>query len=194
MQIWEFFKKPDDRRVINESLEHKYMLYAITNKKSYAKRFMQDRDMDKFIIQKHKDVSKEEYAELANSERQSVLDVHEIMTVPKNKHTGSSIERREVLITYWEWQILEEPVLLFDDESFWQKMPFPLIFKDKYVENLKNFQYINFYKIFLGCCIPEHATQMFERYGIDDDYGYSIDIEYDQLSVLMDGIYDTLKY
>ena len=193
MQVWEFFKKPDDGGNINEHLECKYMLYAITNKKAYAKRFMTDRDMNKFIIQRHKNITKEEYIELANLERQSVLEVHEIMTVPKNKHTDSSIERREVLVTYWEWQIIEEPVLLFDDENFWKNMPFPLIFKDKYVKILKDFQYISFYKIFLGYIIPKHAMQMFERYGIDDDYD-SVDIEYDQLSVLMDGIYDTLKY
>ena len=194
MHVWEFYKKPDNEENDKKNLdiEQRYTLYALTNKKEYADRFKEDRDMSKFLIQHHKHISREEYKELCNSERGSVLELHNFKTVPDGKHTTKSIEYREVLVTYFERQLLDEPQLLMCSEEFWYRMPFPLIFKDKYVEILNKFQYITLFKLFKEN-LPPIYLHMFEKCGfLEDDYS-GPDFETDDVMVLIDSIIDTLK-
>lgn len=169
------------------------MLYAITNKKEYAERFQNDRDMDQFIMHVHKHVTKEEYKDLCNEERSSVLEIHELSTVMSDERISKNIQDVQVLMTYWEWQLTKEPVILMDDEEWWEDMPFPLIFKDKYIKALEALQYITYYKIMKGPYLSEYLLQkLFGSTSIEDDYS-APSISYDELSIFINTVLDTLK-
>ena len=112
MRVYEFFRIPDcsenDKKV---SIEERYTLYAITNNKEYAERFQQERDMSQFIMNVHKHVSKEEYRDLCNEERSSVLEEHELATVLSKERSSKNLKYVKILMTYWEWQLTKEPII-----------------------------------------------------------------------------------
>lgn len=192
MKVYKFFKIPSDGDDRETCLEDKYILYAITNNKEYAKRFKEDRNMDKFIYQVNKDVTKEEYSSMCNENRGAVLMVHTLDTVKDGKHTKNDLIQKQVLITYWEKQLIEEPLLPIDDENMWSQMPFPFIFKKKYIKALRTLQYVTFYKLMTASNISyELAERLHANEDEDDDYS-APSIVYDELMVLIHTIKDTL--
>ena len=60
MKIWRFYKLPEDKNA-----KQSYDLYAITNRKEFAKAFMETRDMNKFYMRCTKE-DRETYTEYAN--------------------------------------------------------------------------------------------------------------------------------
>lgn len=189
MKVYEFFKIPDKDDKDEIDLECKYVLYAITNNKEYAKRFKEDRNMDKFIYKVHEGIDKEEYAELCNNERGAVLGFYPLMTVFNDKHTRKNATEKKVLMTYWEKQLTEELNTILDDEVFWNSMPYPLIFKSKYVTMLNKFQYISYYKIMTCMYLPDKLAEKLAK--ISDDYS-SPNFTHDELSLFINAIKDTL--
>ena len=189
MKVYKFFKIPNDNDDRDMYLEDKYVLYAITNNKEYAKRFKEDRNMDKFIYQVNKGVTKEEYAQMCNENRGSVLMIHSVDTVMDKPRVRKNIVEKKVLITYWEKQLIEEPMLPFENEEFWRHMPPPHIFKDKYVKALKKIEYITYYKLMNAPYMSHNMANKLSE--TDDDYS-GPSIIYDELSVLIHTIEDTL--
>lgn len=189
MKVYKFFKIPKDIDNDDIDLERKYVLYAITNNKDYAKRFKQDRNMEKFIYKVHKNITQEEYAEMCNEERSAVLEYHTLETI-FNKHTRSNIVKKDVLMTYWEKQLLEEPSTLLDDERTWLYLPYPLIFKHKYYKMLEAFEYVTYYKLMTVQYLPfELAEELSNK--TTDDYS-APSIMYDEVALFIDIIRDTL--
>ena len=190
MKVYKFFKIPDDDDSREYELEDKYVLYAITNNKKYAERFKEDRNMKRFIYKVYDDVSKEEYADICNNDnnRGAVLEVHKLTTI-FNNHTRANRVEKEVLMTNWEKQIVNEPSTLLDDERAWQMMPFPLIFKSKYRKMLEVLQYITFYKLMTADFISPNLMEKISE--IDDDYS-APSIEFDEVAIFIDQIQSTL--
>jgi hypothetical protein len=89
MKLYKFFKIPEKNERDDTDIEDKYVLYAITNNKKLAKRFKKERNMNKFIIKVHEDITKEEYSEICNSSnnRSAVLELHDLLTVLDDNHT-----------------------------------------------------------------------------------------------------------
>ena len=188
MKVYKFFKIPeisDD----DIDLESKYILYAITNNKKYAERFKSDRNMKKFIFKEHSGVTKEEYADMCNKDRSAVLDIYNLSTVFDDNHTRENTVTTKVLMTYWEHQIVDEPSTLLDDESLWRDMPYPLVFKKKYIEMLKELQYITYYKLMTPGNIPHHLSDKLSD--ISDDYA-APSIMYDDVAIFINSVQDTL--
>lgn len=171
MKVWRFYKKPEtdiDKIPDSVSIIDKYPLYAITCEKKLAKRFMKERNMDKFILRTDNDAEKEEYSYFANSHRSTVLELHKLDTVDVNDKVISV----EVLMTMNEYQYVEETmnVPLFD-ESWWYPMPMPNIFNKDIRKALRKLGYTQAYKLYLGTAeygkkplIPELINEE------DDDY------------------------
>ena len=190
MKVYKFFKVPP-KDEDNIDLERKYVLYAITNNREYAERFKEDRNMKKFIIKTHKGVSKEEYIEMCNNDRGAVLELNTLTTVFDDNHTSNNSVEKKVLMTYWERQLIEEPNTLLDNEHFWAKMPFPLIFKTKYIKTLEVFQYINYYKLMTSPYLPYGMSERLNEHGDDTDYS-APSILLDEVSLFIQIIQDTL--
>ena len=189
MKVYKFFKVPDKNDRDEVDLDHKYILYAMTNNKEYAKRFKEDRNMKKFIYKVHNDISKEEYIEMCNHDRGSILELHELVTIFDNNHTFNNKEKRKVLMTYTERQLVEEPMTLLDDESTWHSMPYPLIFKSKYFNMLDKFQYLNYYKLMTCEYLPYKLSEKLSTH--NDDYSAPT-LLYDEVALFVSIIQSTL--
>lgn len=152
MYIWRFFKKPQiDRGELPEriAIDDLYPLYAFTVEKSLAKRFMKERDMNKFIVRKSK-VTKEEYSEYGMRNRSQLLILMKLQTF-MNKYTDEERQERiEVLLTQSEYQFSVELFNSIADENWWINNQFccPIIFNQDIINALKEIDFILTYKIF----------------------------------------------
>lgn len=189
MKVYKFFKIPSRHDRDNIDIEQKYVLYAITNNKEFANRFKEERNMKKFIYKVHDGVSKEEYAEMCNEDRTAVLELYRLRTVLNNNHTLNNSEEREILMTYWEKQLIDEPPSLLEDEAYWKDMPYPLLFKNKYVDVLNTLQYISLYKLMASAYLPFELIQRLSTTG-DDDYS-APSFEYDNVAIFININEDT---
>lgn len=188
MKVYKFFKIPDKNEKHDIDIERKYVLYAITNNKEYAERFKDDRNMKKFICKTHKNITKEEYADMCNEDRSAVLEYRTLITIFDN-HTRNNIVEKKVLMTYWEAQLLDEPNSALDDDGLWRSMPYPLIFKSKYRDCLNILQYITFYKLMTAEYLPYTLAEELSNYG--DDYS-GPSISYDEVALFINIIRETL--
>lgn len=150
MHLWRYIKKPTDVELKEDDFPSisKYNLYALTVDKELAKRFEKERDMNRFIKRVTK-VSKEEYAEFANSHRGKVLTLQKIRTV-ENKNTNSQrIFNVELLVTQDEYQFAKEPQIPINYEGWWTSLDtFKLLFNKKIMKALEYLDFIDGYKLF----------------------------------------------
>lgn len=168
MKVWRFYKKPEtDSSEIppNVSITDKYPLYAITCDKKLAKRFIRERNQDKFILRMDDDVDKSDYAEFANMNRSTVLDIYIIDT---NDEKGKAVSV-EVLMTMNEYQYVEETMSfpLFD-ETWWYDMPTPILFNKSICKALRVLGYTQAYKLYVST-MPG-ANLLLDLDDEDDDY------------------------
>lgn len=190
MKIYKFFKIPDENEKDDIDIERKYILYAITNNKEIAKRFKKDRNMEKFIYKTHSGITKEEYADMCNENRSSVLEYHKLRTVFDDYHTKSNSKEVTVLMTNWEYQLVEDVDTIMAND-IWRNLPYPLIFNKKYLNALNTLEYINMYKIINIDILPFEIIEKIDEYFNNDDYS-APNIIYDELSVFIRIIKDTL--
>lgn len=123
----------------NISQEDIYPLYAMTTNKSFKKRFMKERDMNKFILIT-KDDDKEQIVSFMNQKRSSVLDLFSYAYVIDNKKEI----KVKVLSTYEEYNstmMLSEEGVAVIDEIFELKFSNPYILKEQYLTALKRLDY-----------------------------------------------------
>ena len=146
--------------------------------------------MKKFIYKVDKDVTKEEYAEICNDgeTRGAVLELYTLTTIFDN-HTIANSIRKEILMTYWERQSIEEPVTLLESEQFWEQMPFPAIFKSKYKEALDVLQYTPYYRLMM---IEKMNYRLMQMISSDDDDYSAPAMEHDEVAIFIDQIQSTL--
>lgn len=189
MKVYKFFKIPDIDENDDIDLERKYTLYAITNNKNYANRFKEDRDMKKFICKTHDDIDKDEYAEMCNEDRGSVLGIYPLVTIFDKVRIRENAVTKEVLMTYSEKQLIDDAQTILDDESLWQSMPYPLIFKSKYVSVLKALQYMTYYALMTCEYLPyEFAQPIHES---NEDYSAPT-LLHDEVALFIQMIQNTL--
>lgn len=169
MKIWRYYKKPE-----NENISKKrYDLYALTNKKEYAKKFESERDMDLFVKRVSKEDS-ETFTKLGNDNRACLLELHNFMTKTIYENGLIGIKDVDILCTNYEWQTCKDEAEVYSDfshEEYWYTFPSPAIFKKKYQESLRILEYISNYKFFVG------STKL----GIDDNGYEAPDISIDEL-------------
>lgn len=190
MKVWRFYKIPseeliEESHISNYSLRDTYPLYAITNKKKLAKRFMEERDMSKFIVNAdHSFEELEQYSTYANRHRSCVLEEYNLSST--DRKTGK-VSKVNLVITYNERQQIEEPDTFFFSEEFWNDIFTPTkIFKDKYLEALRNFTLLQ----------KLYAPDLSLYYGLsseDDDYDAPDGFSYDEISLFVNLYGDTLK-
>lgn len=189
MKVYKFFKIPDIDEDDDIDLERKYILYAITNNKDYAQRFKEDRNMKKFICKVHTDVDKEEYAEMCNADRGCVLGVYALTTIFEKTRIRKHAVSKDVLMTYNEKQLIDDAQTIIDDESVWQTMPYPLIFKPKYISVLKDLQYLTYYTLMTCEHLPYHLAEKLAD--MTDDYS-APSLIHDEVALFIQMIQNTL--
>ena len=188
MKSWRFYKVPNDEvlkdcQMNKMSLRDTYRLYALTNKKELAKKFMEQRDMSRFIVKSdHAFDELEAYSTYANRHRSTVLEEYDLTTrSEENKQKKISL-----VITYGERQEIEEPNVFLFTEEFWNDIFVPtILFKPEYQKALELYTAL----------AKMYAPDLCIRYGIPeelDDYavpGYT----YDEVNLFLRVYGDTLK-
>ena len=144
MRIWRFYLKPE-----KNSERKKYELYAITNNKVYAKKFMEERDMNKFIHKTSKE-PKEAYIEFANNNLSLVLGMHKYATKTINEKKEFNTTIIEVLSTEYEHQCCDSDTVMIDilDQGEWNYAPPYNIYKKKILKALYKLEYVSSYKVY----------------------------------------------
>lgn len=204
MQMWRFYL---DRRQIkfNERLDlddkdmsEKYILYAITTSKKYAKEFMRRRNMKMFRLITS-DVTKEEWVTYANANTQKKLTEIELITRGDSDdyivNDGESAHREITIIGPIEESVMVESYV--EDGEYIErlfegilkgnaKVMNPYLFTEEYIKALRNIGYVSMYKIMVG--IDDPAFHIREE---DDDYSCSLIgdnrlFAVDELSVYID--------
>lgn len=185
MQCYRFYKIPKDDSHSKEYYEKyrldQYPIYALTNDKKLAEKFIKQRNMDRFICCKSK-MDKEEYSILANRYRSTVLKEEELFTVV-DKYTKEAEKMDiKVVMTYDEYiSVCDDPVIpcFMNDVAFWA-LPGTVaahisIFKKKFQKALDYVFWRDNYKLMA-------------QYGIinlDDDYS-APDYYVDELELFVD--------
>jgi hypothetical protein len=130
------------------------------------------RDMSKFI-EKSSKATKEEYIELANENRTTVLSEHKLMT--KCVENGKENYKYEsVMMTEYEYESCndeEASLSAFLSDYYWASSPGYKMYNRKIKDALETLEYINMYKIYNEA--PELDLQ--------DDYYDAPDIRIDEL-------------
>lgn len=182
MKVWRFYKKPE-----KDTSDKRYDLYALTNKKEFAKVFQEQRDMSKFI----KRCSDEEistYSELANSNRENVLDMYKLTTRTIYDNGLIGINKVKVVCTEYESQVVKEEgetASEFSLEEYWRGVVHYKAYKKKIQNALRVLQYIQFYKLFNNPITTNIDPT-------DDDYDVP-DVEIDEVGALIKIFGDTFK-
>ena len=202
MKVWKFYKITDANDVPeyanlseDDVITYKYPLYAITNSKKLAKEFMKDRDMKKFIKVVSKDFDKEEYAEFANSNLNSVLIDYKIITKAhvNGKESHCQYVKTNIVITTWERLFIEDQnVPEFDDESWWTFIaPSPYIFKDPYIDALRKTQYLKMHNLYN--ILDTSTENIYSKWADEecDDYYCGPSFTMDELAFFVRNFSDT---
>jgi hypothetical protein len=193
MKIYKFFLKPDKKEKNNgKTLQERYVLYAITNKKEFARMFKEQRDMSKFLFKVDSSIDKDEWDSMASELRGSVLSKTPLLTCDNDKaRVKKNIVTVKVLMTLNEKLLIDENVEnpSFEDERLWDSMPIPLIFKEKYRRALETLQYTLFYKVLNTSSI--YIEPAFQKYTEKIDE-YSVpDVSVDELSIFI-GLFNNI--
>lgn len=192
-KVYRFYSKPhEDLIAENDDLdiEDLYPLYAITDSKEYAKRFMEERNMDRFILRKSK-MEKEEYVKYANSKNGCILDEYSCIHFP-SKYEDEPIDVK-VLCTWFEREVLQTSL---DDQLSEINEDidydfFPFIINKKYLKALIKLEYISYWKIYGE---KSKWNGLYTKKEEDDllDYSYP-SVTYDELLMFIHINSGTLK-
>ena len=192
MQCYRFYKIPDKKRkgeleqYDEYNLEDVYPLYAITNDKSLAEKFMSQRNMDRFLLFKTK-MKRKDYAIYANRRRNTVLKEASLITaINKGTKKEKMINVKVVMTADEEIMITDDPFIpcIANDESFWSYIGSIIcntsIFKKKYKKALEYIFWKDHYKLYVQYFI--------QNLDIDDEADdYSVPSYYiDELGLFVD--------
>lgn len=156
MKVWRFYyiKKREDTE------ENDYQLYAITNKKEYAKEFMKTRNMKKFIYNSS-NLEMDEWRDFANDNRGAVLDIYTYEARRELPNGFYGTKPVNVLSTFTEYQNCSEEesydLGIFEEEFFYQ-IPHYKIFKKHVINTLELLQYTAVYDLFAGIGNPREIN------------------------------------
>lgn len=197
MKLYKFYKNPSDEvleNCQNLSIEEKYPLYAFTVNKKDAQKFMEARDMNKFI-KRVSDIDKDEYKDFTNTNRGKLLEVFEY-THFKGYTADACVASFEKVPILTTWEEMEFTSASSDDgisdmTEYVNYNFMPFIFKDKYVKALNNLQYISHWKSF-GC--TEKFQQLLREGEMEDYMDYvSPSIRIDEFSIYIILFGDTYR-
>ena len=158
MRVWRFYFKQE--RADNKN---KYDLYAVTNNKKYAKKFMSERNMNLFIVKSSK-VTKEEFLKFANDNRGALLDYYELVTKSIDNNHKYTHTKVKVLATEYEWQSCDSDTVLNDIliDNDWSGAISYKVYKDKIIKSLRVLEYVSSYKLY------NYTSTLIDP--VDDDY------------------------
>lgn len=185
MKIYKFYKSPSKEVLQQEhvrelSIEDKYPLYAITNKKDAAKEFRSSRNMDKFIEIRTEIEDKSEWVEFANKHAGSILQYYEYETLESYTNDEPKVKRVEILSTWEEReytsQYTDEFMLPFMQQIMGHVIT-PFAVKGEYQKALEKLQYINVWKWMTGVERSQHIMSYdeCEEYGDYSPPNFRID-------------------
>lgn len=176
MHLYKYYlkKAPPDEDIVY-SVTDQYPLYGFTVEKKIAKRFEEERNMDKFIS-KVTTVDKEEYVNFANANRMRLMKLRKLNTNEKESKTGVA----SIVMTDMESQSCETDAMYIAlySEDFWISGSFypPEVYKNKIQKALDFIDYCILYKMNRGTTVEERmdAASSYSMQRIDE-YNYFID-------------------
>ena len=182
MKVWRFYLKPE-----KNSERRKYELYAITNNKKFAEKFMKERDMDKFVMKCTKE-TKEEYAEFANNNLTLVLGMRTYLTKMLDSNNNYRTKDVDILSTEYEEQSCDSDFITMDimTEGEWEYAPPYNIYKNKIIKALRKLEYVSSYKLYRS----EYDATFIDPN--DDDYS-APDLWIDELGIFLRTFGGTFK-
>lgn len=172
-----------------------YPMYAITPKKKNMKEFVRERDMDKFVLITMDDDDEETRTRFLNGHRSSVLEHYTYTFYPNIKENDDKSKDIKILSTFAERTVVEDmcesslmgisdlPSKITNDSVTVN----PFIFKDRYLDALRDLEYDAFFKIYLGMeensITQDHALR--DIIPDDEDYPILPDILVDEFRVFI---------
>lgn len=189
MKVWRFYVDSTTIRpeLLPKDSDRGYTLYAFTNHKDMAKKFMSDRNMDNFKVVTS-DMSKTEYIEFANGDSNNnfVLDYRTYNTKCEDGPLYD-IEKVELLTTMWEYlNCVDDGFgtnnIAVMNGGWWDEMPAPNLYDKSLLKHLDVLRYSKLYSLILGVSL--------DSYDEDDDYS-SPDVYVDELSLFISLFIDT---
>lgn len=153
-------EKTEYERLLKSGATQKdiYPMYAITSKKKDMKEFVQERDMNKFILITMDDVDDETRTRFLNGHRSSVLEHYTYTFYPNIKQNNDKSKDIKILSTFAERTAVED--MCESSLMGISDLPFkitndsvtvnPFIFKDRYLDALRDLEYDDFFKLYLG--------------------------------------------
>ena len=151
MKIWKYYKVPDKENRDNE--KKKYDLYAITDKRRYAERFENERNMNMFIKGEVSDLDDSDGLDFLNANQQLVLDVFSYETkAVKELNKQYTIDTVALLTTYSEYFNCksEQCEEFMFTETMFIGVPHYKIFNNKLIKDLKRIEYVNLFKVLVS--------------------------------------------
>ena len=171
MKVYRFYKRPE-----YDSLYHEYRLYALTNKKEYAKMFRETRNMNIFV-EKSSKVSKDEWKSIIDDSRGAILTTKSLIT--KNIEDGIiGTKHVEITLTDYEYECCNDEefsMTAFLNDHYWANSFGYKMFKSEIVEALRVLEYVRMYKIY------NNDPSMDD----EDDYYDAPDISIDEFSAFI---------
>ena len=190
--VYRFYQKYDDNILdanMDLDIQDKYPLYALTNNKKLAKEFMNQRNMDMFILRKSK-MEEDEYITFANRNSSSVLSPYEYTYYDRNNNFK---ECDTTIVSTWnEREILSaimDDTAQIDETLSYDVVPF--IFDKKYVKALDTLGYVAFWKLY-GNVNKYRDVLTEEELDFADDYSFP-DVKYDEVSLFINMYSYTMK-
>ena len=197
MKVYRWYSKiSDEAREVSRdllALSDMYPLYALTDDKKLAKQFRAMRDMSKFFECVSK-MTKEEYAEFANKNRDKVLEKIEYEHF-KKRHPDGTVEMEPVIIisTRYEYEIMDsaKESTLCPDETGMEYFQHPELFKDEYLDALNKLEYLKCWAVFARADQLENIHPVLDDLGVDDYAAPSF--LYDEFEIFFKVFGDTFK-
>lgn len=155
MKVWRFYVKCDSihKEILPEEAQGEYALYAVTNHKKRAERFMTDRNMNVFKVVSS-DMEKEDYIAYINDDnnRNYVLEYQSFETRSLSKNGYYDTKSVELLVTMFEYMNCSEDefATFWIDvmrEEWWIAMPPVECFSDEIRSSLKSLRYMAMYNL-----------------------------------------------
>ena len=162
MKLYKIYKTNED---------HDLFLYALTNEKNKFKEFKEMRNHDLFIFTDPVEVTRQEYADFANANRDNVLDYFKIAT--------KGVDDGVICIKYVEILATQEEFLTLKDIDTGSEIGYLfetadtnisyICFNKKIRKALKLLQFDSFYKLFSRVPVIDEREDDYEAPNFETD-------------------------
>lgn len=184
IKLYKFYKTPnkEDLSSLKDiKLKEKYNLYAFTTKKEFAKRFLEERDMESCFIYNVSKVTESEYRRFYNKNTMLELDMVEYTDV-KDPYGECKEVDIQVLSTRHEKTVIDDYVEYVTTDVVSNKMMQPIfinLLKERYLKVLLDLKLLPLISVH-----GEFIDETFE-FDMEDQYEEILDLDYNYFNIYL---------